>query len=191
MPNRRSLTAPTTKPNRIPKTIATCRIQAGGDFSFCAAIPNLNPVAHPFRGEAFSSFLILPFLFFLFPFSLLGCSAGSHASPHSSNLWLRALRLFSYFYLLSSDSPKIPRNFSLSAPDLPKSSNEFVAASMMCRRMNGAPSLAPCSLLLMQHSHSRIAHPGKSYCVSFENIAPKSTWPSPGERNLPARFNHG
>jgi hypothetical protein len=99
--------------------------------------------------------------------------------------------LFSFCYLLSSDSPRIPRNLPLSAPELPKSSNEFVAASIICRRINGAPSLAPCSLLLMQHSHSKIAHPGKSNCVSFENIVPKSTWPSPGERNLPARFSHG
>jgi hypothetical protein len=40
----------------------------------CTAILHHNPVAHPFRGEAFSP--------------LLKCSAGFHASPHASNLYL-------------------------------------------------------------------------------------------------------
>jgi hypothetical protein len=40
----------------------------------CTTILDLKPVAHPFRGEAFSSFLKY--------------SAGFYASPHSSNLWL-------------------------------------------------------------------------------------------------------
>src|SRR6185437_12173199 len=44
----------------------------------------------------------------------------------------------------------------------------------MCRAMNGAPSRAPCSLLLIQHSHSRTAQPGKSYCASFEKMPAKS-----------------
>ena len=65
--------------------------------------------------------------------------------------------------------------------------NKFNATSgMMCCWMNGAPSRAPCSGDLMQHSHSITAQPSKPYCDSLLNTAPKSTCPSPNERKRPA-----
>src|SRR5258707_11044419 len=75
-----------------------------------------------------------------------------------------------------------------SAPDFAKSSKVELAAWMMWWAMNGAPSAAPCSALLMQHSHSRTAQPSNPYCVSLEKIPVKSTCPSPGERKRPARL---
>ena len=41
-----------------------------------------------------------------------------------------------------------------------KSSNAFSVTRMICPLMNSAPSLAPSSGCLIQHSHSITAHPG-------------------------------
>src|SRR5690606_18271492 len=73
---------------------------------------------------------------------------------------------------------------SISAPA--NSSEVFVVASMMWSCMNLAPSRAPCSGLLMQHSHSITAHTSHPYWVSLEKMVLKSIWPSPKERYLPA-----
>src|SRR5579863_10713026 len=89
---------------------------------------------------------------------------------------------------LNHDRPSILRFAAWSVPEAAKSSKVVAAAWMMWRAMKGAPSAAPCSALLMQHSHSRTAHPGKSYCVNLEKMAAKSTWPSPRERKRPARL---
>ena len=78
-----------------------------------------------------------------------------------------------------------------STPLAAKSSKARSATSMMWAAMNGAPSAAPCSLSLMQHSHSSTAQPAKPYWLSFEKIAPKSTCPSPSERKRPARSTQG
>jgi len=53
--------------------------------------------------------------------------------------------------------------------------------------MNGAPSAAPWSLLLMRIPTPARPTLRKSYCASFEKIPRKSTWPSPRERKRPAR----
>ena len=45
--------------------------------------------------------------------------------------------------------------------------------------MNGAPSRAPCSGLLTQHSHSSTAQPSKPASVRSVKTRLKSTWPSP------------
>src|SRR5580704_17335319 len=84
-------------------------------------------------------------------------------------------------------NPNMRRLAAWSAPELAKSSKVVLAAWMMWRAIKGAPSAAPCSALLIQHSHSSTAQPGKPYCVNLEKMAAKSTWPSPRERNLPAR----
>jgi len=60
-------------------------------------------------------------------------------------------------------------------------------ARTMCEAMNSAPSRAPSSGHLRQHSHSIIAHPWYPQAASLENTAPKLIWPSPRERNRPAR----
>ena len=63
-----------------------------------------------------------------------------------------------------------------------KSSKVFWVASMMWFWIKGAPSLAPCSGLLMQHSHSITAHTSQLYSVSLVKMVLKSICPSPGER---------
>jgi len=54
--------------------------------------------------------------------------------------------------------------------------------------MKVTPSFAPCAGLFITHSHSNTAHTSQPYSVSFEKTCLKSTWPSPGERYLPALF---
>ena len=61
----------------------------------------------------------------------------------------------------------------MSTPAAAKSSKARLAASMMWRLMKGAPSAAPCSALLMQHSHSSTAQPSNPYWVSFEKMLRK------------------
>ena len=57
------------------------------------------------------------------------------------------------------ESPRMARLRAASNCPPAKSSNATVVASIRCRSMNGAPSRAPCSGLLTQHSHSRTAQP--------------------------------
>ena len=56
--------------------------------------------------------------------------------------------------------PSTRRLNAASAPVAAKSSNARSVTLMMCSRMNVAPSAAPCSASLMQHSHSSTAQPG-------------------------------
>ena len=60
----------------------------------------------------------------------------------------------------SSYNPRIFRLRSASASPPAKSSNARSVTRMMCSRTNSAPSAAPCSGCLMQHSHSTTAQPG-------------------------------
>src|ERR1700723_1530469 len=85
------------------------------------------------------------------------------------------------------DKPSILRFAAWSVPEAAKSSKVVAAAWMMWRAMKGAPSAAPCSALLMQHSHSSTAQPSNPYWVSFEKMLRKLTCPSPSDRNRPAR----
>src|SRR5439155_617408 len=78
--------------------------------------------------------------------------------------------------------PSIRRFAAWSVAAPAKSSNACSVTRMMWSAMNFAPSRAPSSGCLMQHSHSSTAQPGKSYCASFEKIALKFTCPSPRER---------
>ena len=75
-----------------------------------------------------------------------------------------------------------------SVPPAAKSSNACSVTRMMWCFTNSAPSRAPSSGCFSAHSHSTTAQPSKSLAAILEKIAPKSTWPSPGERNRPARF---
>ena len=49
-------------------------------------------------------------------------------------------------------------------------------------------SRAPSSGCFRQHSHSTTAQPLNPWAVSRENTPPKSTCPSPKDRNRPTRF---
>ncbi len=64
-------------------------------------------------------------------------------------------------------SPKIFLLVFLSLFTPAKSSNERSVSFIICCRIKEAPSTAPCSLSLIQHSHSRTAHPSYSYCSQF------------------------
>src|SRR5205807_8672032 len=83
------------------------------------------------------------------------------------------------------------RRFAAWSTPLPaKSSNARSVTRMMWSRMKAAPSRAPSSGCFRQHSHSSTAQPAYPYWVSFEKMPRKSTWPSPSERNRPARLTH-
>jgi len=56
-----------------------------------------------------------------------------------------------------------------------KSSKARSVTLMMWFLIKGAPSKAPCSASLMQHSHSKTAQPSKSYLASLLKIPLKST----------------
>ena len=74
-------------------------------------------------------------------------------------------------------------SLSISAPA--KSSNDFSVTSIIWSVINLEPSIAPCSGLLIQHSHSRTAHPSYPYWLNLEKIDLKSTC-----NNLPTEKNN-
>ena len=82
----------------------------------------------------------------------------------------------------SHERPKIFRLLWSLVPASAKSSNALSVTRMMWSRMKVAPSRAPSSGCLRQHSHSSTAQPSKSFAASLEKIALKSTCPSPRER---------
>ena len=67
-----------------------------------------------------------------------------------------------------------------------KSSNFLLVQLIIKSWIIFAPSVAPCSGLLIQHSHSKTAHTSQPYWVNLEKIVLKSIWPSPSDLYLPA-----
>ena len=73
--------------------------------------------------------------------------------------------------------PNSLRFVSTSTALAAKSSNAFDVTLIIWPAMKGAPSAAPCSLSLIQHSHSRTAQPSKPYWTASRK----------SHRNPPAR----
>ena len=73
----------------------------------------------------------------------------------------------------------------MSTPLAAKSSNAFDVTLMMWPAMKGAPSAAPCSLSLMQHSHSSTAQPSKPVPRQFRENRTEIHLPVP-ERAEPS-----
>jgi len=84
-------------------------------------------------------------------------------------------------------NPRISLFIDLFVSLLTKSSKAFSEVSIICFFIKGTASRAPCSELLIKHSHSRMAQPSYPLSVSNVKIFLKSTWPSPRERKRPAR----
>src|SRR6266480_5414029 len=87
-------------------------------------------------------------------------------------------------------SPSTRRFAAWSTPLPAKSSNARSVTRMMWSRMKAEPSRAPSSGCFKQHSHSSTAQPAYPYWASFEKMPRKSTWPSPTDRQRPARLSH-
>ena len=81
--------------------------------------------------------------------------------------------------------PRSPLRYASFTSPPAKSSNAFWVTSIMWSLINDAPSLAPCSEDLTQHSHSITAQPPNPYSDNLVKMPAKSTCPSPSERNLP------